>query len=287
MNKIVAAAALIVMLFFISACGPSEADLANTEVIINSTSQAQSTNTMSVRLTSEFANTAQAGTSQASTETMAFEEAQQQNVENTQAAKTQQAFARETEKAADIFAIVQALYEAGHISRTAGSYQRLPNFSDTWKVITRYENHIIEDSFVSDFVLLVNFSWDSVNQSEVTSGCGISFRGSDNSSEFYAFALILDGTMKFVPKVTGADSGDSSSVYWGDLDSMENSATFIVTAEGTTFQVFNEQLEMVDIRYGEELRSGNLAYYFTSAIESTDNPLGCSFSNSALWRLED
>ena len=84
------AAALIVMLFFISACGTSEADLAETEMVINSMSNAQSTNTMSVKQTVQFVtqqhqtevvSTAQAGTLQANIATMAFEETQQQNAQ--------------------------------------------------------------------------------------------------------------------------------------------------------------------------------------------------------------
>jgi len=300
MKKIYSSLGVLLILFFVSACGPSEADLAETEAVILSTEHAQSTNTMSVEQTSSAStqhvfDTQTAGTSQASTATEAFQATEtsvqatgEASALSTQIAKTEQAIARATHEAAGIYSVVQALYDAGDIPRAEGNFQPLPNYYNSWAQIGWLQNHMIEDSFVRDFVLVVNVSWESASRSAefYRSGCGIAFRVADDFSEYYSFSLALDGKMKFIPKVRDAKSVYASSAYWGKIDHMEGSATIIITAVGTTYQVFNEQLERIDIRYGEEIRSGNLAYQLISGT-NTDFGTRCMFTDTGLWRLDE
>ncbi|NIW46236.1 MAG: hypothetical protein GWN14_15460 [candidate division Zixibacteria bacterium] len=299
-------AALCMMLFFISACGPSEADLAETDAVIMNTSDAQSTNTMSVQHTSaakteqflktqDYLETQAAATSQASTATEAFQATEtsviataKANAMNTQVAKTETAIAQATEEASDIYQIVQALYDEGYITRKKGSFQQLPHYDATWAQIGYFYIDPIRNSFVTDFVLVVDVSWEASDRATefYRAGCGIAFRVTEDRSEFYNFMLSLDGQMTFFPKLASLNWVRFSKTYWGDIDHMEGSTTFIITAEGINFQVFNADLERIDMRNGAELESGNLAYQISSG---SNKGFGthCVFSDTELWRFED
>jgi hypothetical protein len=147
---------------------------------------------------------------------------------------------------------------------------------------------MIEDSFVTDFVMVVDVSWESASRSAqfFRSGCGIAFRMAEDYSESYTFMLGLDGKMNFYPTLSSSNTVYLSKSHWGPINHMEDSTTFIITAEGITFQVFNEQLQRIDLRNGAELVSGYLAYALASG-SNTDFGTRCSFTDTDLWRLED
>jgi hypothetical protein len=147
---------------------------------------------------------------------------------------------------------------------------------------------MIEDSLVTDFVLVVDVSWESASRAAefYRSGCGIAFRMADDFSEYYAFMLGLDGNVNFYPKLSSSNRVYLSKSYWGRIDHMEDSTTFIITAEGINYQIFNEALERIDLRNGAELESGSLAYQLASG-SNTDFGTRCIFSDTELWRLED
>jgi hypothetical protein len=98
--------------------------------------------------------------------------------------------------------------------------------------------------------------------------------------------LGLDGKMIFYPTLSSSNTVYPSKSHWGQIDHMEGSTTFIITAEGITFQVFNEQLQRIDLRNGAELDSGYLAYALASGTNA-DFGTRCKFTDTDLWRLED
>jgi hypothetical protein len=280
--------AVLLLGFIVSACGPSEAELAATEAY-KGAEEAQITRTMISRHTSEVAtqqfltqvaNTQQIGTEQASTATQAFQgtrtsvsATQMKGVENTRIAITEQA--------SNIYAIVQELYDSGYLTSTDGYFDQLPGAEVNWAQINWVRNYIIEDSYVADFVLMMDVSWESASRSAEfdRSGCGIAFRQADDYSEYYAFSLALSGYLKFIPRVNDAYFVYPTGAYWGDIDHMEGSTTLILTAQGNQFQVFNENLERIDLRYGEEIKNGYLAYQLLSG-SNTDFGIRCNFTNT-------
>lgn len=300
MKKPIVVAALLLMLFIVSSCGPSKASLAETESAIQSTSQAQGTNTARVQQTSvaetqQFEDTQAAATAEAVTATWEFNVTQtseqathQANAQNTQAARTQEAIAQSTEAVSEIYGVVQALYDAGQISSKEGSFQQLPYFDESWAQIGYFYISPIQDSFVEDFVLLVDVSWEaSTSATEFfRAGCGISFRVADDLSEYYTFMLGLDGKMNFFPKLSSSNTVILSKANFGDIEHMKGSTSFIITAEGINFQVFNENLERIDLRNGAELGSGYLAYQLASG-SNTDFGTRCTFTDTDLWRIEN
>lgn len=293
---------IVLVLCLLAACGPSEADLAATDDAIAETEEAQSAATESARRTSEAAtqayetdleNTAQAETAQAetaqaeaeaATATAAFR-ATQTSVSATQEQATVVA---RTAEASRIFEIVQELYDEGYINRTEGSFQQLPSYSDAWAQIGWFQTIPIQDSFSSDFVLVMDVSWESASRSAEfwRSGCGIAFRVADDISEYYTFMLGLDGNMNFFPKLASSNTVYLSKAWYGNIEHMEGSATFIVTAEGSQFQVFDENLRRVDLRNGADLVNGYMAYILASGI-NTDFGTRCTFVDTDLWRLDD
>jgi hypothetical protein len=303
MKKICFTVVLVLVFCLISACGPSEADLAETEEVISQTEDAQSTETKSARQTSEsatqqfqtqVANTAQAGTEKASAAQAATAEAGtataafQSTRTSARATQQQSTIVAQTEEAANIYGVIQALYEAGHITRTSGYFQPLPPFEYSLAQIFWLQNVTIPDTRVRDFVAVMNVSWESASRTAefYGSGCGISFRGDENFSEYYSYMLTLDGNITFFPALSSSNTVRFSKAWFGTLDHMEGSETFIVVADGTTYKVFNEQLERIDLRYGEELREGNLAYVISSGT-NVDFGTRCSFYDGALWHFDD
>jgi hypothetical protein len=302
MKKLFVVAAFLLLLLIVTGCGPSEVDLAETEAVVLGTSQAKSTNTARVEQTSaagtqqflDAQETYAAETAQAATATWEFnatqtadEATRQANAQNTMVARTQEAAAQATEAVSEIYAVVQALYEAGHISRTDGSFQQLPYFDESWAQIGYFYIAPIMDSFVEDFVLLVDVSWEASSQATefYRAGCGVSFRVADDLSEYYTFMLGLDGNMNFFPKLASSNSVRLSKAYFGPIEHMAGSTTFIITAEGNKYQVFNEDLKRIDLRNGAELGSGYLAYQLASG-SNTDFGTHCVFSDTDLWRLD-
>ncbi len=287
---------LIGLAFLFSSCGISDAEIAQTEAAFNQTAAAQSTGTMSIQHTSAAATqvmgTMLAETEQAAAATQSAQETKnadratrQAAAEQTLVAGTEVAIAESTESASEIYSVVQDLYDGGYISTTEGSFQQLPSFDDSWAQIGWYFTSPIRNSEVSDFVLLVDVSWETAQRgAEIKySGCGISFRMSDDGAEYYTFMMTLDGNMSFFSKISGY-SPYLSKAYFGPVDYMEDSTTFILAVEGSSLQVFNEDLKRIDLRTGSSLSSGGLAYLLSSGI-NTDFGTRCNFTDTDLWRI--
>jgi hypothetical protein len=212
----------------------------------------------------------------------------QANAQNTLAAETQQAEMAATEEVSRIYNIVQELYDLGYITRTEGTFQQLPPFEGELAQIGYFQTIPIPDTDVKDFVIVMDVSWevsDKYNDWQY-SGCGIAFRVSEDWDEYYNFILTLDGRVNFAQLLKGWNSIQISKSNWGDIEPMKGSETLIITAQGKTFQLFNSDLELIDVRYGEKLVEGTLAYQYSSG-SNKDFGTRCTFTDTDVWHLAD
>jgi hypothetical protein len=289
---------LLLVLTLVACGGISDEEILQTEEAIHLTSAAQSTGTASVEQTSAAATqqheTEVAETASAATETQSVigtatsdQATRQANAQATLVEGTRVAIAEATEAVSEIYPIVQRLYKEGYISKTKGSFQQFPYFDESWAQIGWYSIDPIFGSEATDFVLLVDVAWESSHKaSEIKlSGCGVAFRATDDYSEYYTFLLTLDGNMSFFAKLKNQNPYLSKE-YWGKFDYMEDSTTFIITAEGDKYQIFNEDLELIDMRIGAKLGSGGFAYVLSSG-GNIGFGTRCVFSDTDLWRLEN
>ncbi len=287
--------ALALVLIIAAACGLSEADMAQTSEAISGTANAQGTSTAKVKETETAVTqqyiTEEAATAQAATATeiagltaTADQATRQANAQETLQAQTQIAVAQATEQASRIYDVVQTLYDGGYITTTDGYFQDLPEYDATWAQIGYFTLEPIRDSFVKDFVLVVDVTWEASDKATefYRSGCGIAFRINDEGSEYYVFFLSFDGKMNFFQLEN--NSGVLSKKNWGKVEAMADSATFIITVEGINFQVFNDQFERKDLRNGAALEDGYLAFMLASG-SNRDFGTHCDFTNVDLWRI--
>jgi hypothetical protein len=289
MKNVVHFLPFLLILVLAAACGLSDEQIAQTAEVINATLAAESTGTAVIQSTTDAVETALAETAAVATETqLAAEEkaTRQANAQETLLAKTQEGYARATEAVSEIRPIVDALYDAGHITTRDGYHQELNTWEYNWAQMNWYTIFPTKgDSEATDFVLLMDLSWESAskyNELDVA-GCGFAFRADETYGSYYAFLLTLDGYLSFLSK-TPQKYSVLSKAYWGKLDYAEGSTTIILVAQGNTFQVFNTDLERIDLRYGSALTEGSIAYILSSG---SNDGFGtrCQFTDVDLWHL--
>ncbi|MFN2145240.1 MAG: hypothetical protein ACK2T7_07790 [Anaerolineales bacterium] len=291
--------AVVLILVFASACGGADSKLTQTQTAVSEEIFAQSTKTANAVGTqqaetqayeAELAQTseAQEATEMAKATDAAIKATRLAGEQQTLVARTQEAEAQATQAAERIYTVVQDLYDQGFITSKEGSFQQLPPYEGEFAQIGYYRSVPIPDSFVKDFVLVMDVSWEVNDKANewYRSGCGFAFRVSEDYDEYYNFILTLDGRINFAQLLKGYNGISISKAYWGQIENEKGSDTIIITAQGKTFQVFNTDLERIDIRYGEKLVEGTMAYQVSSG-SNKDFGTRCNFTDVDLWHLDD
>lgn len=291
--------AVVLILVFASACGGAGSKLTQTQTAVSEEIFAQSTKTANAVGTqqaetqayeAELAQTseAQEATEMAKATDAAIKATRLAGEQQTLVARTQEAEAQATQAAERIYTVVQDLYDQGFIPSKEGSFQQLPPYEGEFAQIGYYRSVPIPDSFVKDFVLVMDVSWEVNDKANewYRSGCGFAFRVSEDYDEYYNFILTLDGRINFAQLLKGYNGISISKAYWGQIENEKGSDTIIITAQGKTFQVFNTDLERIDIRYGEKLVEGTMAYQVSSG-SNKDFGTRCNFTDVDLWHLDD
>jgi len=299
MKKALILIAVVLILVFASACGGADSKLTQTQTAVSEEIFAQSTKTANAVGTqqaetqayeAELAQTseAQEATEMAKATDAAIKATRLAGEQQTLVARTQEAEAQATQAAERIYTVVQDLYDQGFITSKEGSFQQLPPYEGEFAQIGYYRSVPIPDSFVKDFVLVMDVSWEVNDKANewYRSGCGFAFRVSEDYDEYYNFILTLDGRINFAQLLKGYNGISISKAYWGQIENEKGSDTIIITAQGKTFQVFNTDLERIDIRYGEKLVEGTMAYQVSSG-SNKDFGTRCNFTDVDLWHLDD
>lgn len=288
---------LLIVVIFAAACGISEAEMQQTEEAINSTIMAESTGTAEVQQTEaaitqeyedQMAETAAAveATEMVAATATSQKATSQVEAQQTSEAATQKAIAAATAEASDIYSVVQALYDQGKITTANGYFQDLPEWSGNLARTWTFDLEPIMDSFATDFVLVMDVSWEIEDPATDwgAAGCGVAFRISNEFSDYYTYFVTMDKQINFF-QVTPR-GGTKFTSRWGDFDHMQDSTTIIITVEGSDFRAYNADLELKDTRNGAELVDGYLAFMIVSG-SNKEPGTQCEFTNMDLWHLEN
>ena len=262
----------ILLLIFVSACGTSEAELAQTEEAINGTIMAESTGTAEVK----------------QTEAAITQEYESQMAETAQAVTaTEQAIATATSEMATQQVEAQlGQIGIGQITTANGYFEDFPAWSGSYANQWSYTLEPLWDTFATDFVMVLDITWEIEDSKTdwAAAGCGIAFRISEDFDDYYTYFLTVEDQINFFQ--VGPTGGRKYTSRWADVDPMQGSTTIIITVEGIDFKAFNENFELKDQRNGQALVDGSFAYMIVSGSNNAPGTQ-CSFTNVDLWHLEN
>lgn len=290
MNWIKRTAAVFVLLTFsLSACGPSEAEIATsnaqTQAVIDALATEVAGTQEARQSTQDAETTSNAATAtfefqQASTATQAYASTATRSAQKT--ATQEASIAAATDEASSMYAKVRQLAAGGHIDHARGTYHRLPGFNESWAQIYWYQWWYTQFS-PADFVIRADAVMDSAaSYADSSSGCAVVFReeGSENHYLFfvnmYGWAGV-DRVYKGRMSRIGGGSYGPGSVRTDELH-------FLLAVDGDKFTAFVNN-EKTFTQHDSTLTSGNLAI---SLLSGTNRGFGtkCQMTNIELWIMD-
>ncbi|NIS79511.1 MAG: hypothetical protein GTO14_04725 [Anaerolineales bacterium] len=289
MRKNRISAMIVLLTFTLSACGPSEAELATANAQTQAVIDAQATESAGTQEARQGTQDAEA-TSNAATVTFEFQQASTATqayastaTRSAQKTATQEAtIVAATAEASSLYAKVRQLAADGHISTTRGTYHRLPPFNESWAQIYWYQWWYTRFS-PSDFVIRADAAMDSAAPyADSASGCALVFREEDSENHYLFIVNMyggvgLDRVYKGRMSRVGGGSYGSGSVRTEDLH-------FLLAVDDEKFTAFVDN-EKVFTLHDTTLTSGNLAL---SLLSGTNRDFGtkCRMTNIELWILD-
>jgi hypothetical protein len=258
---------IVLILFLLAACGPSEEELqaTNTKIaadVYSSQTAAAPKTTNTFTPSPSFSNTP--GPSPTST------------------LKPSQK--RGTSQAQPMADLILDLYNDGYLKSTQGKYLEMEDFNRAWAQINWFRWWTY-DIYLNDFVVRTNISWSSAGKGAniATSGCGFVFWADEEGEQYYVAFLALDGNATLYrmkdDRLTLIGRG-----YYGKLDYLKGSAELMVIAQDKKIQIFVNS-EQVFSRDNQTVFSGQIAYTLLSGI-NTDYGTRCKFTDTQIWSLE-
>ncbi len=192
--------------------------------------------------------------------------------------------AQATAQAQPLQVRVEQIVTEGYLSRSAGAYARLDDFSDSWAQINWYQ-WLWTGYDPTDFVVRADFSWDSASDTAnwFNSGCGFVFReASRENLDHYVVYLGLDGVVYFLKARLGVLS-DLASASAGRLAVPSGSAQFMLAVEGDRFTAYVNDQRVLTAHDGS-MKAGLLNY---TLLSGTNRDFGtrCEMTNVELWTL--
>ena len=201
----------------------------------------------------------------------------------TRAAATAEAITQATTQAQSLSDTVMQLAAEGYLTRTAGRYYQLDDFSEDWAQLDWYQWWPTGHS-PDDFVIRADTLWQSASTTAnwFSSGCGFVFREQDYD-DHYLMYLGLDGlvTMARVRNGNGSLVGQES---YGRVDTPNGSAQVMLVAEKNTFIYFVNGKRVLT-RQDAGLETGTLNL---TLLSGTNKSYGtrCTMTNIELWELD-
>jgi len=114
-----------------------------------------------------------------------------------------------TQQYTDFMSLLQKFHEAGQISTTGGTYQKLDEYSDELAMGYGYSWTPTGHSS-KDFVIRADFDWEVANQKNY-SGCGYMFR-QESESHYYLTALDALNGIFFSYTKSGSNPGGPATI---------------------------------------------------------------------------
>ncbi len=201
--------------------------------------------------------------------------------------KTAEAIAQKTATAKSLYDAVQKLVTDGNLTSADGSFQKLPDFSESLAMInfiSPYPTALTP----KNFVLRTDMSWESASDKAnwFNSACGIIFHIDPVDNTFYSASLSLDGNVNidqhkknfsFISKI--------ARKKYGKLDVPKGGAKFMLVVTGEQITVFINDTLVYSYKTDLVFREGMLAYSITSGTNK-DFGTRCTLTNVELWELK-
>lgn len=189
-----------------------------------------------------------------------------------------------TAQAQPLAARVEQLVAEGALTRSAGAYARLDDYSNSWAQINWYQ-WLWTGYAPTDFVVRADFSWDTASDTAnwFGSGCGFVFREvSRENLDHYLVYLGLDGVVYLFENRLGVLS-ELGSTRAGRLDIPAGSAQFMLAVDGERFTAYVNDQRILTAHDGS-LKTGLLNYTLLSGTNRDYGTL-CKMTNVELWTL--
>jgi hypothetical protein len=174
-------------------------------------------------------------------------------------------------------------FDAGYITSSNGSYDKVEDFSDSWAQIGWYQ-WTPTDFSPTNFILKTDVSWTSASKTPDVSGCGFVFRLQEDE-DHYVVLLSLDGYV-YSWSNAGGNVRSMGQGYYGSAK-QTGSATLTLVVEGDQYRVLvNDKLIKTFTGFAGKLSRGDLAY---TILSGTNKSYGtkCEFENIELWTIEE
>jgi hypothetical protein len=180
---------------------------------------------------------------------------------------------------------VAQLVADGQLTRRAGAYTRLADYSESWAQINWYQWEST-GAAPADFVVRADFSWSSASATAnwFNSGCGFVFREESRENvDHYLVYLGLDGIVYFLKARLGVLS-ELASARGAAVTVPDGAAQFMLVVEADRFTAYVND-ERVLTTHDGSLKSGLLNY---TLLSGTNHDYGtrCDMTNVELWTLD-
>jgi hypothetical protein len=179
--------------------------------------------------------------------------------------------------------LVEQLAADGHLTKTEGTYYRLPDFYESWAQIDWFRWWDTGYS-PTDFVVRADMSWSSASDKANwwNSGCGFVFRTTSRDNLYMAH-LALDGHVYLMRVAKGIPAQLGGGMY-GKVGIPDGSAEMVVIVEGKSM-TFLINGKRVLFRQDTANPVGGLAF---TLVSGTNVGYGtrCKITNVDLWDLD-
>jgi hypothetical protein len=192
----------------------------------------------------------------------------------------------------DFMSLVQKVREAGQISTTEGSYQKLDDFSDELAMEYGYQ-WTSTGVDAKDFIIRADFNWEVANQKNY-SGCGYIFRQESNT-HYYVTALdALNGVFFSYTKLGSVPLGGASILNitvpaakrskLPDMGKNPYQAKFtLIVNEFKAYTYVNDEFFTEhNLKHDTLTNAGPLSFIVLTG-SATDFGTRCKISNVEIW----
>ncbi len=197
---------------------------------------------------------------------------------------TAQFLASSTIQASTMQRSVQNLILKGILTSNQGTFASLPNFDQS--LASNNSGKVLTSDFApNNFVLRANTFWDaaSTGTNWFASGCGIAFHMTNDSKDYYAIRLTLDGHADLLSYTNGVMS-DVYKTFYGYLSTPSGGAQIMLVVNNGWITYFVNEKQALRIQANAH-PFGQLG---TALYSGTNQGFGvrCQMTNIELWQLQ-
>ena len=179
---------------------------------------------------------------------------------------------------------VQDLIVKGILTSNQGIFASLPNFDQS--LAANNSGKVFTSEFApNNFVLRANTFWDaaSTGTNWFASGCGFTFHMTNNSNDYYAIRLTLDGHADLLSYTNGVMS-DVYKTFYGYLSTPSGGAQVMLVVNNgwITYYVNEKQI----LRF--QANAHPVGQLGTAVYSGTSQGFGvrCQMTNVELWQVK-